>query len=137
MFPCDKARMWARGPRPRRAIPARWIVALILAAAQATAQLDRDADLQPPDLLELTGHVGKRFEHEPLGWGLKLGDGFTPTLYQFHLVEMRVLNSGRLPGSILDAVEPYTPNFRLFGTREQIAALAGATPEQPVKITGY
>jgi hypothetical protein len=103
----------------------------------SAAQLERYRALEPPDLLELDGHIGKALPGETGGWELKLGVGFSRTLYDFHLVNMRVLNSGRLPGNILSAVEPSLPNFRLIAPAADLAMLAGATPEQRLKITGY
>ncbi len=111
--------------------------ALFLAALPAGADIERFPGLQLPDLIEISGHVGKPFPQETGGWNLKLGVKFTPTLYDFHLRRMRILNSGRLPDNVLSAVEPYRPNFFLFGSSEQMVALAGATPDDVVTITGY
>lgn len=112
-------------------------VGLLLAAPPAGAETEPFAGFHQPDLIEMSGHVGKPFPEETGGWNLKLGVKFTPTLYDFHLSRMRILNSGRLPGNVLSAVEPYRPNFFLFGSSAQMAALAAATPQDVVTITGY
>lgn len=114
-------------------------VLAVVAAASAIADVDayRGGGLEPPDLLELTGHVGKPTAEEPGGWNLTLGVRYTPQVYRFHLWRMRILNKGILPDQVLFAVEPYDPNFYLFGSAEQLAALAAATPTDVVIITGY
>lgn len=114
-------------------------VLAVLMAAGATAGVDvyRGGGLEPPDLLEMTGHVGKPTAEEPGGWNLTLGVRYTPQVYRFHLWRMRILNNGILPDQVLFAVEPYDPNFYLFGSPEQLAALAAATPADVVIITGY
>lgn len=108
-----------------------------LTATRGTAQIERFGDLQPPDLLELNGHVGKPFAAETGGWELKLGVGYSRTVYDFHLATMRVLNSGRLPQTILFAVEPSRPNFTLFAPDAELAKLAAAAPNDTVRIIGY
>jgi len=112
-------------------------VSLLLAAGPVGAQIDRFSGLQPPDLLELNGHLGKSSVDETGGWDLTIGVGLTPTIYDFHLTSMRVLNSGHLPDNILFSVEPAHPNFRLFGSPEEISPLAAATDGQQLTITGY
>lgn len=112
-------------------------IALLLSGS-ASGQIDRfGGSLQPPDLLELTGHVGKPFAAESGGWDLTLEVRYSRTVYDFHLAQMRILNSGRLPVSVLSEVEPYQPNFYLFGSREEIAEIAAATPQNGVRITGW
>ena len=110
-----------------------------LVATRAAAEVDvfRGGGLEPPDLLELMGHVGKPTAEEPGGSNLTLAVRYTPQVYRFHLWRMRILNSGKLPDHVLFAVEPYDPNFYLFGSPEQMAALAAATPADVVVITGY
>ena len=110
---------------------------LLLAASSVGAQTERFTGLQLPDLLEITGHVGRRLPDEIGGWSLQLGVKFTPTLYDFHLSKLRILNSGRLPDDVLSAVQPYRPNFFLFGSSAQMAALTGAIPADVVTMTGY
>ena len=111
----------------------------VLTAPSARAEVDvyRGGGLEPPDLLEMTGHVGKPTAEEPGGWNLTLGVRYTPQVIRFHLWRMRILNNGILPDQVLFAVEPYDPNFYLFGSSEQLAALAAATPTDVVIITGY
>lgn len=111
--------------------------ALLLAAVPARAQIERNTALQPPDLLELSGHIGKPYPGETGGWDLQLGVGFTPTVYRYHLYHLRVINSGRLGDQILFAVEPERPNFILAGLSDEVAKLANATPQDLVKITGW
>lgn len=112
-------------------------VALLL-SGPAAGQFDRfGGGLQPPDLLEMTGHVGEPFAAETGGWDLTLEVRFSRTVYAFHLARLRILNSGRLPQSVLFDVEPYHPNFYLFGSREEVAELAAATPQNGVRITGW
>lgn len=57
--------------------------------------------------------------------------------YPFQLTQLRVLNSGRLPDSILAAVDLYRPSFYLYGADTMLQRLAGAGPEARVTITGY
>jgi hypothetical protein len=118
----------------------RWLAAsaiLLLAAVSASAQIEPKIDLAPPDLLELIGHLGKAYEGETGGWDLQLGVGFTATVYHYHLDHLRVLNSGRLAGQILSAVEPERPNFILSGSSAEVAKLAQATTQEIVRITGW
>jgi hypothetical protein len=124
--------------RLRRLVAAINLLAVLMAAG-ATAGVDvyRGGGLEPPDLLEMTGHVGKPTAEEPGGSNLTLGVRYTPQVYQFHLWRMRILNNGILPDQVLFAVEPYDPNFYLFGSAEQLAALASATPADVIIITGY
>ena len=112
-------------------------VLAVLMAAGATAGVDvyRGGGLEPPDLLEMTGHVGKPTAEEPGGWNLTLGVHYTPQVYQFYLWRIRILNNGILPDHVLFAVEPYDPY--LFGSPEQLGALAAAAPADVVIITGY
>jgi len=99
--------------------------------------MERNTNLQPPDLLELSGHIGKPHAGETGGWDLQLGVGFTPTVYHYHLHHLRVINSGRLGDQILFAIEPEQPNFILSGLPDEVAKLANATPQELVKITGW
>lgn len=109
---------------------------LIAAAALGQLEVGRGG-LEPPDLLEMTGHVGKPTAEELGGTNLTLGVRYTPLVYRVHLWRLRILNNGRLPDQVLFAVEPYDPNFYLFGSDAQLAALAAAKPEDVVIITGY
>jgi hypothetical protein len=127
------ARDHARGLR--RLLLAVSVAALV--AMPAGAGVERFTGLQPPDLIELIGHIGKPFPQETGGWDLTLGVGLTATVYHYHLFNLRVINSGRLGGDILAEVEPYKPNFLLFGVSEEVAKLSGATPPEIVKITGW
>jgi hypothetical protein len=113
------------------------LLAMPLLAAGADAQRWERGSLEPPDLLELTGHVGKPAPGETGGWDISLGVGLSATIYDFHLTGMRILNSGRLPLTVLSQLEPYKPTFFLFGDAQQRAALAAATPADIVVITGY
>lgn len=142
MIPFRKARKVVRllmaGLTRRALLRAATAGLAALGAAAAGAQLQEwPGALEPPDLLELRGHVGPPLPDETGGWDLTLGVGFSPTVYDFHLADMRVLNSGRLALSILSALEPYRPTLFLFGTTEQMQVLAGATPRQPLLITGW
>src|SRR5262245_43883938 len=122
----------------------RLIVVVVIAVAAAAlsepppvrAQIERRG-FEPPELIQLSGHLGPPYSGETGGWNLKLGVRFTPTHYDYHLYELRVVNSGRLGEQILFAVEPYRPNFFLFGSKEQMAQIASATPADLVKITGW
>src|SRR5262249_30310569 len=119
-----------RGYRHRRqwvALVAAAALALVLARAPATAQIEHRG-FEPPELIQLSGHVGPALASETGGWNLKLGVRFTSTHYDYHLYELRVVNSGRLGEQILFAVEPYRPNFFLFGSKEQLASIESATP---------
>ncbi len=110
----------------------------LLVATSGSAQLDEFPGVpEPPDLLELRGHIGAPLAGETGGWDLTLGVGFTRTVYDFHLSDMRVLNSGRLALSILSALEPYDPTLFLFGDAAQMRVLATATPAQPLILTGW
>lgn len=114
------------------------LAAAILVAAAAGAQINEPRGvLEPPDLVELTGHVGKPAAGETGGWNVTLGVGLSPTVYDFHLSGMRILNSGRLPLTVLAQLEPYRPTLFLFGRRDQLAALAAAAPSQTLVLTGY
>ena len=127
----------AEGSR-RRAwkLPIAGVVALVAAAAGAQTTEYRGS-LEPPDLVELTGHVGKPAPGETGGWNITLAAGFSPTIYDFHLSGMRILNSGRLPLSVLSNLEPYRPTMFLFGHADQLATLAAATAADNVVISGY
>jgi hypothetical protein len=105
-------------------------------ADRMDAQIERRG-LEPPELIQLIGHIGKPRPGESGGWDLKLGIRLTPEHYDYHLVDIRVVNSGRLGEQILFALEPYEPTFYLFGSPEQMALLAAATPQEQVKITGW
>jgi hypothetical protein len=105
--------------------------------AASPTQLTSSAGRQPPDLIEISGHVGKPAERETGGWDITLGAGLSPTIFDFHVTGMRILNSGRLPLSVLSQLEMYRPTFFLFGQPDQIAALAAASPGDTVVITGY
>jgi hypothetical protein len=111
-------------------------VALLAVTAEA-GTWERRGVLEPPDLVELTWHVGKPAPGESGGWDISLGIGLSATVYDLHLTGMRILNSGRLPLSVLSELEPYKPTFFLFGHNEQAARLAAATPADTVVITGY
>ena len=126
------ARRIARGARAVAAA-----ASIAVAATPSAAHIERFGGLQPPDLLEINGHVGKPLAGETGGWQLKLGVGYSATVYDFHLTTMRVLNSGRLPDNILFAVEPSLPNFRLIASDAELAKLATATSADPVRIVGY
>jgi hypothetical protein len=112
-------------------------VAVLLAAAAGAQTTEYRGSLEPPDLVELTGHVGKPAPGETGGWNITLGAGFSATVYEFHLSGMRILNSGRLPMSVLSHLEPYRPTLFLFGHADELAALAAATPTDNVVISGY
>ena len=112
-------------------------IALALGANMARGQIEQRGTLEPPELIQLSGHVGKPFSNETGGWNLTLGVRFSPEYYDYHLFDIRVVNSGRLGEKILFAVEPYKPNFFLFGSPQQMAALANAVPEEVVTITGW
>ena len=120
----------------RRAAPA-ILVAVLLAATVAGGQLDEPVGPQPPDLVELTGHIGKAAAGETGGWSLTLGVGLTPTVHHYHLRQMRILNSGRLPLTVLSQLEPYRPTFFVFGDAQQMDEIARATPEQTLVLTGW
>ncbi len=114
--------------------------ALVIAASTTTAegQIAPFNGLEPPDLVELTGHIGKPTATETGGWNLVLGDRFKRRTWDFHLFNMRILNSGRLPMDVLSAVEPYTPNFFLFPEQAgQMHGFESATPADRIVITGY
>jgi len=111
--------------------------AFLLDVASATAQSGRATSLQPPELIQLRGHVGEPLTAETGGWNLELGVGFSPTVYHYHLYDLRVVNSGRLGEEILFAVAATKPNFYLFGDPDQMATLASATPQQLLTITGW
>ena len=123
------------GLYPTAVVAAVGVLAL-RSADQVGAQIERRG-LEPPELIQLIGHVGKPLAAESGGWNLKLGIRFTPAHYDYHLVDIRVVNSGRLGEQILFALEPYEPTFYLFGSPEQMAMLAAATPQEQVKITGW
>jgi hypothetical protein len=109
-----------------------------LSVSTVGAQIEPYNGLEPPDLLELTGHIGKPAPGETGGWDLVLGDRFKRRTWDFHLFHMRVLNSGRLPMNILSAVEPYTPNFFLFAEEPgQMKVIESATAADRLVITGY
>jgi hypothetical protein len=111
---------------------------LAIDAPSAGAQIEPRDALEPPDLLELTGHIGKPLPGETGGWNLVLGDRYKRHTFHFHLKHMRILNSGRLPMDILEAVEPYRPNFFLFpNSPGQMATLESAAPSDQVTISGY
>ena len=113
-------------------------VAALLGWSSATAQFNEyGGGPEPPDLVELTGHVGKPADGETGGWDITLGAGLSPTVYHFHLSGMRILNSGRLPLSVLSNLEPYRPTFFVFGSPEQMRQLATATPRDILPILGY
>jgi hypothetical protein len=113
------------------------VVALALAGIpRVRAQIERRG-LQPPELIQLSGHVGTPLPGETGGWNLKLGVRFTPTLYDYHLVDIRVVNSGRLGEQILFSLAGYEPTFYLFGSPEQLAVLASATAQDRLTITGW
>jgi len=109
---------------------------VLLGAPSAEAQIEQRG-FEPPQLIQLSGHMGPPFPNETGGWNLKLVVRLGPTHYDYHLFDLRVVNSGRLGEQILFAVEPYRPNFFLFGTKEQMAQIASATPAELVKITGW
>ena len=110
----------------------------MLIAASAEAQTNEFRwSLEPPDLIEISGHVGKPAERETGGWDITLGAGLSPTIFDFHVTGMRILNSGRLPLSVLSQLEMYRPTFFVFGQPDQIAAVAAASPGDTVVITGY
>jgi hypothetical protein len=111
--------------------------ALLLGVPPAAAQSGRGTTLQPPELIQLRGHVGEPFAGETGSWNLELGFGFSPTIYHYHLYDLRVVNSGRLGEEILFAVAATKPNFYLFGTPDQMAKLASATPQEMLTITGW
>lgn len=116
----------------------RLAISLMLLVGTAAAQTwENRGSLQPPDLVELTGHVGKPVAGGSGGWEISLGVGFSAEIYDFHLAGMRILNSGRLPLSVLSNLEPYRPTFFLFAQPEQRAALAAASPADGVLISGY
>ena len=118
----------------------RWalLASVTLCASAAGAQVAEPRGApEPPDLVELTGHVGKPAAGETGGWNISLGAGFSPIVYDFHLSGMRILNSGRLPLSVLSQLEPYRPTFFVFGGVDELAVLATATPSQTLVITGY
>ncbi len=127
----------AQAQRLRLILLSAVIAVLVVGVALADVDVFRGGGLEPPDLLEMTGHVGKPTAEEPGGWNLTLGVRYTPQVHRFHLWRMRILNNGILPDQVLFAVEPYDPNFYLFGSPEQMAALAAATPADVVVITGY
>lgn len=109
-----------------------------LSVATVGAQIEPYNSLEPPDLLELTGHIGKPTASETGGWDLVLGDRFKRRTWHFHLFHMRILNSGRLPMDILSAVEPYSPNFFLFPEEPgQMKVIESATPADRLMISGY
>ncbi|MBX3028210.1 hypothetical protein KF840_25250 [bacterium] len=112
--------------------------ALLLVSAFARGQtMEYRGALEPPDVMELNGHVGRPAPGERGGWSITLGVGFSSTVYDFHLTGMRILNSGRLPLSVLASLEPYKPTLFVFGHADQRAALAAATPSDTLVITGY
>lgn len=113
------------------------VAALLAAAAGAQTTEEYRGSLEPPDLIEISGHLGKPAPGETGGWNITLGEGFSATVYDFHLSGMRILNSGRLPLSVLSHLEPYRPTLFLFGHADQLAVLAAATATDTVVISGY
>jgi len=124
------------GWRTVRAAAALWSA---LVCVPVVAQIEPRSALEPPDLLEMVGHPGKAFPGETGGWELTLGDRYKNRTFHFHLFRMRILNSGRLPMDILQAVEPYRPNFFLFPQQPaQMEAIeTAAAPRDQLTITGY
>ncbi len=115
-----------------------WLATSALIAVSAGAQTNEwRGTLEPPDLIELSGHVGKAAERETGGWNITLGAGLSRNIYDFHVTGMRILNSGRLPLSVLSQLGPYRPTFFVFGHADQLAALALATPGETVVMSGY
>lgn len=123
--------------RTSRGAGALAVVALLAAALVRGQTTEYRGSLEPPDVIELTGHVGKPAPGESGGWDITLGVGFSSAVYDFHLTGMRILNSGRLPLSVLSSLEPYRPTLFVFGHHDQRAALAAATPSDTLIITGY
>lgn len=119
----------------------RGLTAVLFATALGTAAAAQVAEprgvLEPPDLVELTGHVGTPAPGETGGWNVTLGVGYSPIVYHFHLSGMRILNSGRLPLTVLSELEPYRPTFFVFGSAARMSILAAATPAQTVVLRGY
>lgn len=112
-------------------------LAALLAAAAGAQTNEWRGSLEPPDLVELTGHVGKPGAGETGGWNITLGAGLSATVYDFRLTGMRILNSGRLPLSVLSHLEPYRPTLLVFGHTDQMAMLAAATPADTLVMSGY
>lgn len=126
--------------RAAGAVPAltRLVIAPLLLAGTVGAQTwEGRGALEQPDVMELTGHVGKPAAGESGGWDITLGMGFSPQVYDFHVTGMRILNSGRLPLSVLAHLEPYRPTFFVFARPDQRTALAAATPADTVVLSGY
>lgn len=123
---------------PRFAVRVCVVALSALMTAPAFAQLEEFPGVpEPPDLLELHGYIGPPLSGETGGWDLTLGVGFTKTVYDFHLRDMKVLNSGRLSLSILSALEPYQPTFFLFGDAGQLRLLATTSPGRPLVLRGW
>jgi hypothetical protein len=114
------------------------LAGIALGSATALAQSDEFTGApEPPDLIELVGHLGRPAANETGGWDITLGAGLSPTVYDFHLSGMRILNSGRLPLSVLSSLEPYRPTFFVFASPEQLAQLAAATGQDTLVVMGY
>ena len=55
--------------------------------------------------------------------------------YTFLLSDMQIMAGPiRTPGSILDEVKPYSPNFYVRASREAVAQITTATPAEPLTI---
>ena len=59
------------------------------------------------------------------------------TMRRLALLDLRVLTSGPLAGSVVDEIKQYRPSLRFTGDAELVAKLSAATPQQRVQVLGH
>jgi hypothetical protein len=103
-----------------------------LAEPAAAGRLGRGPQIE---LLRLDGRLGPARPDDRGTEDLTLQSGKEEL--HFQLTDLRVLNGGRLAGSVLSAVRPYRPNFFLHGPDELLRKLRAAGPNDAVRLMGY
>jgi hypothetical protein len=113
---------------------ARWPIALatlivIVAVGRAEPRGPR------PILIRIQGHVGapREGDRKIAALTLRHGEG----TIDLTVDEIWVLSGDAAGVDVIHEVEQYTPSMSVSGPKEVLGRLLGASPDDPLEITGY
>jgi hypothetical protein len=95
------------------------------------------AQMPPPvfevERIRIEGYLGAP---SPGAATTNLTLGYKGEIYRLQLTRLQVLFGNVLYPDILADVQPYRPNFILYGPPGELGKLAAARPGEPIEITG-
>jgi hypothetical protein len=112
--------------------------AVVVALWDAAAMRTQSSAQMPPPVFEverirIEGYLGAP-QLRPATTDLTLG--YKGKIYRFQLMRLRVLFGDQLYSHILADVQPYRPNFILYGPPSELRKLDTIRPGEPIEITG-